>query len=243
VRIELQTRGNGETPTRRHGDAATRRQDGWRLSKPARFWHMFCGWSQVAILVLAIVCLGSSLEAQTKKKTPGKSQPKSQTTLDTRLAQAKADLVSAANDYKESLQKLLAFEEDDVKLATATLEKRKALFAENIIGSREVEESVRALDDAKVRVRTTLMTLAEAELFSKSGANQANDYSSTKAPYGREVLLRVLGLNALPMREVEGAVETRGVSFHLTPEDEAEFSSLGATRGLLRIIVSNYRNR
>ena len=161
--LELQTRRQGETPTRRHGDGATRRQDGSPLSKLVHLCPTFWGCSQVALLVLAIVCLSSSVEAQTKKKTPSKSQTKSQTTLDSRLAQAKADLVSAANDYKESLQKLLAFEGDDVKLATATLEKRKALLSENIISRKEVEESEHALVAAQARVNDTKKQIGESD--------------------------------------------------------------------------------
>jgi len=97
--------------------------------------------------------------AQTKKKTPRKSQ----TTLDSRMAKAKADLVSAANDYKETLQRLLVFEEDDVKLATATLEKRKALLSQNIISKKEVEESERALATAQSKVDDTKKQIGESD--------------------------------------------------------------------------------
>jgi hypothetical protein len=110
-----------------------------------------------------IVCLGSSAAAQAKKKTPAKSQPKPQTTLDTQIAKAKADLVKAASDYKESLQKLLAFEEDDVKLAAATLEKRKALLSQNIISKKEVEESERALATAQSKVDDTRKQIGESD--------------------------------------------------------------------------------
>lgn len=180
--LELQTRRHGNTPTGRHGDGATRRQDGWRLSKLERLWPTFWELSQVALLVLAIVCLSASVAAQTKKKAPGKSQTKSQTTLDSRLAQAKADLVSAANDYKESLQKLLAFEEDDVKLATATLEKRKALLSENIISKKEVEESERALATAQSKVDDTRKQIGESDnlIAEASGERQLEKLGKSK---------------------------------------------------------------
>jgi hypothetical protein len=188
-------------------------------------------------LTVVLIAPCSALLAQSKKKNSRKSQP----ALNSQMAQAKADLVAAAKDYKDSLQKLLVFQEADVITATETLEKRRVLLEQNIIGSTEVEESKRALFSAKARVKDTTRKLAEAELFFKTASSEANDYSRIKAPYQREVLLRVLRLNALPMREVEEAVKTRGVGFRLTPEDEATFSSLGAPRELLRIIASNYR--
>ena len=165
MRVEArnETRGQGDGATRRHADAATQRQDGCRLSKPVRVRRTLWRLSQGAFLILAIVCLSSSLDAQTKKRTSSKSQTKSQTTLDTQIAKAKADLVKAASDYKDSLQKLLAFEEDDVKLATATLEKRKALLSQNIISKKEVEDSERALATAQSKVDDTKKQIGESD--------------------------------------------------------------------------------
>ena len=197
-------------------------------------------WTRVfPVFILSVAFIGTVEPSLAQSK----SSHKSQSTSNRRLAQAKVDLATAAKAYKDSIQALLTFEQDDVKLATAQLEKRKALLGQNIISSKEVEESERGLDSAKARVKDTIKQLAEAELFFKTAASESNDYSRTKAPYQRDVLLRVLRLNALPVREIEEAVETRGVGFQLTPEDEAEFSSLGATREFLRIIVSNYRNK
>jgi len=197
---------------------------------------MFYKFAFVA-LAASILIFGESSQAATQA---ARKHPVDQR-MNERLQKAKKDLAQAAEDYKESLQKLLAFEEDDVKSATEQLEKRRRLLAQNEISTKEVEDSERALETAKAKVRDTRIQLAEAELFAKSAANEANDSSRVKSPYPRELLLRVLKLNALPMQEVKEAVEKRGVSFHLMPEDEAAFSSLGATRDLLRVIASNYR--
>jgi len=121
--------------TGRRPDAATSRVCNDQAMRSPRGLADFGKLLQVALLVLSIASFGSSAAAQTKKKTPRKSQP---TALDNRVAKAKADLVAAAKDYKESLQKLLAFEEDDVKSATEKLEKRKALLSQNIISIKEV---------------------------------------------------------------------------------------------------------
>jgi hypothetical protein len=89
-------------------------------------------------------------------------------------------------------------------------------------------------------VRGTQREIAEADLLGKTAANQYQRVR-IKTPYPRVTLLRVLKLNALPISEVQSAVEGRGVDFHLTSEDEVVFSGLGATRELLKAIASHYR--
>jgi hypothetical protein len=135
--------------------------------------------SQVVLLVLSIACFVSGAASQTKKKTPRKSQP---TALDNRVAKAKADLVAAAKDYKESLQKLLAFEEDDVKSAAEQLEKRKALLSQNIISRKEVEDSERALATAQNKVNDTKKQIGESDslIAEASGERQLDKLGKSR---------------------------------------------------------------
>jgi hypothetical protein len=140
----------------------------------------------VLTLVLIAACNGSL--AQARKKTPPRKQP---STLNTRLAQARADLVVAAKNYKDSLQKLLAFEEADVKAATDTLEKRKALLSENIISKKEVEESEKAVATAQSKVTDTKKQIGESDnliaeasgerQLEKLGPSRTGAYQATAA--------------------------------------------------------------
>ncbi|HLF83671.1 MAG TPA: hypothetical protein VI837_05795, partial [Blastocatellia bacterium] len=112
--------------------------------------------------VLAFVLLaaaGDSVAQGRKKKTTRKSEP----TLADRVAKAKAEVAAAANDYKASLQKLLGLQEDDVKTASETVERRKELLAQAIISKKELEESERVLSAAQDKVANTKRQMAESD--------------------------------------------------------------------------------
>src|SRR5438270_693885 len=97
-----------------------------------------------ALIALLFTLLFSSFNAaaQKRKKKPARNQ---QTELAAQVAKAKEDVVAAAQAYKESLEKLLVFQAGDVKTATETVEKRRALVDQQIVSKRELEESERQL--------------------------------------------------------------------------------------------------
>ena len=112
---------------------------------------------------------GESLAQSKKKKSSRKSEP----TLADRVAKAKADVVAAANDYKASLEKLLALQENDVKAAAEIVEKRKELLAQAIISKKELEESERALSAAQDRVAGTRKQIGESDnLIAEASAEE-----------------------------------------------------------------------
>jgi hypothetical protein len=132
------------------------------LSSISRLLSASCLRRFAALLLSGclIATCESSFAQSKKKKAPAR---KVQSTLNSRVAQARADLVVAAKDYKESLQKLLVFQEADVKTATETLEKRKALLSENIISKKEVEESEHALATEQRKVNDTKKQIGESD--------------------------------------------------------------------------------
>lgn len=141
----------------------------------------------VAASVLLLFVTTESSLAQSKKKAPRKSQ----STLNEQVAKAKAEVIAAANEYKVSLEKLLTFQENDVKAAADTVEKRKALLAESIISKKEVEDSERALSVAQAKVADTKGQMAEAdnliaeakaeEQLAKLGPSRVGAYQTTAA--------------------------------------------------------------
>lgn len=195
----------------------------------------FLGTSLLRLTAPAPVASSSTPSAaQSRKRSPDQTE---------RIRKAKQDLAQAADDYRQSLEKLLVFQENDVKAAVEDLKRRRSLFEQNIIGTTELHQSEQALENAKGVVKETRKLLAEATLFSKSAADEANSYSRVKEPYRKETLLKVLRLNALPTQEIATAIEKRGIDFRLTPADELEFASAGATRELLKVMIANYRSQ
>lgn len=117
-------------------------------------------FTAIILTVFLIATCEAALAQSKKKKAPVR---KSQPTLNNQISQARADLVVAAKNYKDSLQKLLVFQDADVKTATETLEKRKALLSQNIISKKEVEESERALASAQAKVSGTKKEIGESD--------------------------------------------------------------------------------
>ncbi len=112
------------------------------------------------ILLFASLLAPFDAPAQKRKKKPA---PSPQRQAAERVVQAKEDVIAAANNYKESLAKLLVFQEGDVKTATETVEKRKALVEQQIISKRELEEGERQLAAAQAKVAETRRQMAEAD--------------------------------------------------------------------------------
>lgn len=115
---------------------------------------------QFAIIALLLMLMAVDGEAQKRKKKPARN-PQSEMTA--RVAQAKDDLVAAARAYKESLEKLLALQDDEAKMKAETVEKRKALVEQQIASRRELEESERELAAAQSKAAETRRQMAETD--------------------------------------------------------------------------------
>src|SRR5581483_11433802 len=111
-------------------------------------------------LILLTLCVPSTISAAKQKQAGGRSR---QPELSKRVAAAKGEVIAAADAYIESCNKLLVFQEDDLKAAEETVERRKSLVAENKISERELEESKRMLAAAKAKIEETKRQIAEAE--------------------------------------------------------------------------------
>jgi hypothetical protein len=134
--------------------SATSLKQGKKVETPVKFWAAL---------------------AQTPSKTPPKPGPslaqgksktttrKTEPTLADRAKQAKADVIAASIEFKASLEKLLAFQQDDLKAASALVEKRKELLAQAVISKKELEESERAVASAQDKVADTKRQLGEAD--------------------------------------------------------------------------------
>ncbi|HSB09036.1 MAG TPA: hypothetical protein VLM38_05955 [Blastocatellia bacterium] len=145
----------------------------------------------VVILVVILSWIGTSGIASAQKKKKKTARAKPAPTLTDRIVQAKADVIAAANDYKASLQTLLKLQEDDVKAAADTVEKRKLLLAQSVIAKKELEESERALSAAQGKVAETKRQMGDAdnliaeakaeEQLARLGPSRLGAYQTTAA--------------------------------------------------------------
>lgn len=139
----------------------TRRQvERKRLSMSSRFHIKFFKRFEIVLVAIALALASADVQAQRKKK---KTTSAPQATLVDRVVKAKQDVIRAAKEYKASLEKVLAFQEEDVKTATETVERRKILIQQGIVSKKEVEESERLLAGAQAKVAETRKQMGEAD--------------------------------------------------------------------------------
>ena len=112
-------------------------------------------------LILALAW-GAAAHAQGKKKTT-RPKTKSYSELNKESSKARADVIRAAAEYKESLERLLALQQEEVKRASEEVEKRKSLLASEIISKREVEQSEQLLAEKQTKVNDTKSKMGGAD--------------------------------------------------------------------------------
>jgi len=142
---------------------------------------------KVTVMILALLCAVGDASAQAKKKPA----PNQKTTLATRVAQARSDLIAASKEYKASLEKVLPFEEDERKKAAEEVDRRKQLIAEGIASRRDLEESERRLANAEAKLAETRRQIGEADdlLTEASGEGQLAKLSSRPGSYNATAAL------------------------------------------------------
>lgn len=172
----------------------------------------------ISVLIIPQVII----DAQTKRPRPSKSSgavsEAEVMALAHRLGTARSDLTASAKNYKNSLRSLLVFQEADVKMANETLEKRKALLAENIISKKEVEESERAITAARSKVETTKKEIADSDdLIAEAQADEADSLNYARrllaekkkrerTPTGRVFYVTFIIVGQLTIYEYSGAI-------------------------------------
>jgi hypothetical protein len=95
-------------------------------------------------------------------------------------SQSRANLLSASNAYRESLEKLLGLQRQDESRAAETVEKRKELLALGVIAKRELEEGERALAEVQDKIAETTKRIAEADQL-VAEVNAAEELAKTSA--------------------------------------------------------------
>jgi Outer membrane efflux protein len=119
------------------------------------------------LLVAATFSVDVFAQRKTKKK-PTAARPNE-------LAKLREEFVQKTNEFKASLAKLLPFQEEKKKRAEEKLEQSRKLFAEGLIPRAQLEESERALTEAKSEIAKIQRDMANAD------AQAAGIYAETEA--------------------------------------------------------------
>lgn len=139
----------------------------------------------VVLLLVSLLAIDVSAQRKSKKK-PLPSEPKSE------LAKLREEYVKATNDYKASLEKLVAIYEDNVKKAEAKVEVSKKLLAEGLIAKAQLEESERTLaaEQQKVLETRRQMTNADAQIAGVLVETAADDEIAKNLRFAKQSLIR-----------------------------------------------------
>jgi len=140
----------------------------------------------IALLLLHLV-LSVDVSAQRKNK-----KKKSAPAPPTELTRLREEFISATNEYKASLEKLVAIYEGNVTKAEEKLELSKKLLAEGLIARTQVEENERELAAAKDKVAETRrqMTNADAQVASVLVETAADEQIAKNLRFARQSLVR-----------------------------------------------------
>jgi hypothetical protein len=100
--------------------------------------------SRLVVAMCALLIWGGAARAQTKPSKPSAAGDQ--------LAQTRAELIGATEEYRASTENLLSLEAEEVNRSAAKVEQLRQLFAEGLIAKVELEESERALAAARDRL-------------------------------------------------------------------------------------------
>jgi hypothetical protein len=175
----------------------------------------------IGLLVFAAMLAGA-VPAQRKPKT-AKAQPKptpaptTPTPSPKELAEAatksREKLVEASNNYRASLEKLLALQKHDETRALDLVKRRQELLSLGVIARREVEESEAALQDSRKKMTDTNQRLDEVDqlvaevVAAEQLANQPIETQMPDTTQRRVLLVRYIGKTAWSLASDVAKVE------------------------------------
>jgi hypothetical protein len=133
----------------------------------------------VAPQSLAQKAAGRKTKTRSTRATP--QSPKEETkNLAEVASQSRANLLSASNAYRASLEKLLELQRQDESRAMEMVGKRKELLALGVIAKREFDDSERALLEVQGKIAETLSRFAEVDQM-MAEVNAAEELAKTSA--------------------------------------------------------------
>ena len=150
-------------------------------------------------------------------------------------------LIAARAEYIYRLEELLALQESDLQTNEDYLKENRTLLEQDKRFDPFLKAIEACIQNTKELITCTRGLLAKAELLSltEDDYRDPREINLHKEPYNLITLLRVL--NTLPEAEIRAAIEKRGVDFETNAFVENELTNAGASKELLKLIRSSYR--
>jgi hypothetical protein len=124
------------------------------------------GGSCTIVLAVVALCLwsatGVAQRKPQKKAAPSPAQPAAEQ-RQSELAKLRDEYVKSTEEYKASLQKLLALYQDSVKKAEEKRDKAQKLFADGLMSRREVEQTEIEVTNAQLKVSDVQQQIKTAD--------------------------------------------------------------------------------
>ncbi|PYS36530.1 MAG: hypothetical protein DMF75_00725 [Acidobacteria bacterium] len=112
------------------------------------------------VILVVLTMIATAVYPQKKSARPAKPTPTQEAS---ELSKLRDEYVKATNDYKASLQKLLALYQEGVKKAEARRDKSQSLFAQGLISKRELDDAERTVTDANLKVSGVQQQIGSAD--------------------------------------------------------------------------------
>jgi hypothetical protein len=150
------------------------------------------GMILVIFLSLAPLTIEASQRAQKKRSQPSRPPQSERARGQEQLAKLREEFIRLTNEYKKSVEELRAYYERDVRRAEDKLGKVKELYAEGLVSRRDVEDSERAVDDARAKVAQAQqqMLAADAQIAEALVESQALEQMAQAPPLPAGKLVR-----------------------------------------------------
>jgi hypothetical protein len=164
------------------------------------------------ILLCSVVC------AQTSTTAAEEAQ------MVKELKASQDEFVRLSNEYKKSLAELLTFYEKDVKRAEEKQTKLQELYAQGLIGQRDLDAGAQGIADAKAKVAEAQKQLDNAdktisEVLAESADTIAHKLAQQKrrrerTPQGRIYYVRFVIYGQVAIYDYSGAVHGKVIKHH-----------------------------
>lgn len=129
-------------------------------------------WQRMARVTIVLILLTSIAFAQSAK----------QTELTETTSQSWGQLITASQDYRASLARVLELQMQEQTRAAELVERQKLLFAQGSISKRELEAGERALQAAQTRTNEARQQLEEVDqLIAEANATEMSSKQSPES--------------------------------------------------------------
>lgn len=129
-------------------------------------FYMRSRYFTLFFVVLAMLALSLTSFAQAKKpaaKPQTKTTQKSEKELDDELSKSRAQVISAAAEYKASVEHLISLLDRDAKEAQQNIERLNGLVAEGIVSKRDIEKEQQKLNEAQAKIEQARKQIGEID--------------------------------------------------------------------------------